>query len=85
MQEYNYTITDVAGIHARPAGLFVQCMQQFESRITVSKGEKTVDAKKLFALMSLRVKYGETIVVKAEGKDAVAAIEAAKDLLSREL
>jgi phosphotransferase system HPr (HPr) family protein len=60
-------------------------MKQFESAIHVTRGDKIVDGKKLFALMGLRVKCGETIVVSAEGDDASQAIDAAKDILSKEL
>ena len=90
MTEFSFTITDPNGIHARPAGLFAQKMQEFKSSITVVKdgqdaGSASADGKKLIALMKLRPKCGQTIVVKAEGEDEEAAAAAAKEFLTANL
>ncbi|MDR1229874.1 MAG: HPr family phosphocarrier protein [Spirochaetaceae bacterium] len=85
MKEFEYTITDPNGIHARPAGLLVAQLQEFQSAITFASGEKTADGKKLFALMKMRVKQHDTLVVKAEGPDEDAVIEAAKAFLQANL
>ncbi|MDR0662847.1 MAG: HPr family phosphocarrier protein [Spirochaetaceae bacterium] len=85
MREAVYTIVDPDGIHARPAGRFVEKMQTFSSAVTVSRGDKSSDAKKLFALMKLRVKAGETITISAEGEDEDAAVEAAVAFLKENL
>jgi phosphotransferase system HPr (HPr) family protein len=85
MQEFSYTITDPNGIHARPAGLFVQKMQEFNSSITVTREDQSADAKKLIALMKMRLKCGQTFTVKAEGEDEAGAIEAARAFLTATL
>ncbi|MDR0708285.1 MAG: HPr family phosphocarrier protein [Treponema sp.] len=85
MQEFSYTITDPNGIHARPAGLFAQKMQEYKSRVTVNRGEQSADAKKLIALMKLRLKCGQTFTVRAEGEDETGAIETARDFLTANL
>jgi phosphocarrier protein len=85
MKEYSYVITDPVGIHARPAGMLVKELARFSSAITISRGEDSCDGKKLLALMKLRVKQKENIVVKASGPDEEAAIEAAKNFLSATL
>jgi phosphocarrier protein len=85
MKEYAYTITDPVGIHARPAGLLIKALAQFSSTTTISRGDDSCDGKKLLALMKMRVKQGETIVVKAEGQDEDAAIESVKAFLSANL
>ncbi|MDR0383630.1 MAG: HPr family phosphocarrier protein [Spirochaetaceae bacterium] len=85
MHEISYTIADPDGIHARPAGKFVEEMQKFKSVITVNRDDKSADAKKLFALMKMRVKAGETIIVKAEGDDEEAAVNAALAFLKEHL
>lgn len=69
MRKFTYTITDPVGIHARPAGLLVKQARAYESRITIGKDEKEVDALKLMALMGLCVKKGDTVTVKVEGTD----------------
>ena len=85
MKEFSYTITDTAGIHARPAGMFVKLIQAFESEVTFTCRQKTVSGKKLFAIMGLGVKCGETITITATGADEDAAIEAAAEFLKSNL
>jgi phosphocarrier protein len=84
MIEMSYTVKDEAGMHARPAGKLVKRMQQFQSEITLSRGEKKVSLKKLFALMGLAIKQNETVTIRAEGSDEAEAIEAARSLMETE-
>lgn len=85
MKEFRYTIKDPLGIHARPAGLFAKEMQGFISEIMVVRGAVGCDAKKLLALMKLRVKAGETILVRINGGDEETAAAAAEAFLSENL
>ena len=85
MKNFSYTIKDELGIHARPAGLFVKNASTFSSTITVSKESKTVDAKKLFAMMSLGAKCGETIAVEISGEDEEEAFTAIQAFLNENL
>ncbi len=82
MIQFTYTITDPLGIHARPAGLIVAKSKQFESKITFAKGEKRADGRRLFALMELSAKAGDTLMVTVEGEDESAAVTALKALLA---
>ena len=43
MKQFNYTITDPEGIHARPAGELVKAAKEFESKITLEKDGKSGD------------------------------------------
>jgi len=81
MKEFTYTITDSVGIHARPAGLLAKKAGEFKSIITVVKGERKADTRRLMALMGLGIKCGETITVRAEGEDEDTAAEAIKTFL----
>ncbi len=85
MQTFNYVITDEQGIHARPAGLLAKEAQKFTSSIKIDKGDKTADAKKLFALMKLSAKKGEELVITVDGEDESAAMETIKTFLSENL
>ena len=69
MREFRYVIKDEQGIHARPAGLFVKEAASCESKITISKDGKEVDAKRILGVMGLGVKKDQEIVLKAEGSD----------------
>ncbi len=78
MKEINFTVTDPLGIHARPAGILVKEAKKFASKITVWKGDKSCDMKKLLALMGMAIKQGENITVQFDGadeEDCAAAIE----------
>ena len=85
MKEFTYVVTDPIGIHARPAGLLVKEAKKFESTITITKGETEVNCLKLRAVMSLGVKTGESVVVKAEGADEDAAIAAFEEFFKANL
>ena len=85
MKEFQYTITDPEGIHARPAGLLIKEAAKFKSTITLEKGGKTADAKRIFAVMGLAAKKGETLTVKVEGEDEDAACSAMESFLKENL
>lgn len=85
MKQFEYNVKDKLGIHARPAGLIVKESANYSSSIMIQKGEKTADAKKLFALMGLGVKYDDNIIVTVEGQDEDAAYEALKQLIESNL
>ena len=69
MKQFEYTVQDAMGIHARPAGLLSKEARSYKSAITVVKGEKEANVLRLMALMQLGVKCGETVTVKVEGED----------------
>lgn len=85
MTNFEYTVKDELGIHARPAGLLVKAAKNYNSKITLTKDGKTVEATKLMAVMSLGVKCGQTVVVAAEGEDAEAACAGIKEFIENNL
>lgn len=85
MKEFNYTITDEIGIHARPVGMLAKKAKAFESSVTIAKGEKEAALTKLMAVMALGVKHGDTVTVKAEGADEEAAIAEIKKFFEENL
>ena len=82
MKEFQYTVKDACGIHARPAGLLVKTVKGFASSATLEKDGKSCDMRKLMALMGMGVKQGETITVKVEGDDEEAAAAAIQKFLT---
>lgn len=75
MKNFNYVITDLVGIHARPAGLLVKEAKKYESKIIIKKGEKEAEARKLMAVMGLGVKHNDIVEVTIEGADEELAFE----------
>ena len=67
---FSYIITDENGIHARPAGLLVKFAKETPDRITVTSEEKEADATRLFALMALGAKKGDTLIFTVNGENA---------------
>ena len=82
MKEFQYTVKDACGIHARPAGLLVKTVKGFASSATLEKDGKSCDMRKLMALMGMGVKQGETVTIKVEGDDEDAAAAAVQKFLT---
>lgn len=85
MKEFSYVLTDKDGIHARPAGIFVKQATSYESKITIEKAGKKADAKRLFAVMGLAAKQGETVTVTVDGPDEDAAAPALEVFLKENM
>ena len=81
MEKFTYTITDPAGIHARPAGLLVKTAAGFKSTCKVEGNGKTGDLKRIFTVMGLGIKAGMTI----EGEDEKEAASTLKSFLKENL
>jgi len=78
MKNFTYIITDLEGIHARPAGQLVKLAAGFSSDIKIEKNGVSMDAKRIFGVMGLGAKAGQEVVITAEGSDeddAIVAIE----------
>ncbi|MCD8159381.1 MAG: HPr family phosphocarrier protein [Clostridiales bacterium] len=50
MREFEFTVTETSGIHARQAGHIAACMKQFKAEITIEKSGKKANAKKISRL-----------------------------------
>ena len=85
MKTFEYIIKDELGIHARPAGMLAKTAKNYESEITITKGEKSVVCTKLMALMGLGVKCGDTVTVTVNGADEDAAEAGIKAFLEENL
>lgn len=85
MAERRLTIMNAVGLHARPAALFVQTAARFkDTRVDVVKDGMVRDAKSILSVLTLGVGHGTTILVRAEGPQADAAIAALTDLVDRD-
>ncbi len=85
MQTFTYEIKDEIGIHARPAGLLVKAAKGLSSKASMEFGGKSADMTKLFAIMGLGVKQGDTITVNVEGPGEEADAATLERLLSENL
>lgn len=81
MKSIIYKVTTTNGIHARPASLLVKEINKFKCKSVIKKGEKTVNAKEILAVMSLGIKQGDTITITFYGEDEEEALEAVEKFL----
>ena len=76
MRSFMYTIKAPVGMHARHAGLLVKEASRYQSDITLSKGDRSANAKGILALMGLGVIQGDLVKITVEGEDEdIAAME----------
>ncbi len=86
MKQFDYTIKDPIGIHARPAGMLVKIAKSFaDTTVTVTKNGTTVKAAQMMKLMGLGVKQGDVVTVAADGANEDAAIIALSDFFNNNL
>lgn len=74
-------LTNRLGLHARAAARLVQMACRFQSKITLSKDGRVVDAKSILGVLMLAGAAGEHLLLCAEGADAMEAIEALSGLI----
>ncbi len=69
------TIANEAGLHARPASVFVRMSCQFDCEIWVCCNDDKVNGKSIIGLLTLAASKGTRVVIEAEGSDAQDAVE----------
>jgi phosphocarrier protein HPr len=82
MPERSVVVVNEAGIHARPAAEIVKLAAKFRSEIVISKDDLEVNAKSIMGVMMLAAECGSTIMIKADGDDAEAALDALAELIA---
>jgi len=78
------TISNKLGLHARPAMMFVDTANQFDSTITVRRADnedEVVDGKSIMQMMMLAATKGTELILTASGSDAQQALDALKELV----
>lgn len=78
------TIKNKQGLHARPAALFVQVANKYDSRITIRREEEEVNGKSIMGILMIGAERGSTIIIEAEGDDADIAIAELEKIVASE-
>ena len=81
MIERSVTIVNKNGLHARPAAEIVKTAAKFRSDITLIRDELEVNGKSIMGVMMLAAECGSTLVLRADGPDEQAAIDAIAQLI----
>jgi phosphocarrier protein len=83
--ERTVTVVNRLGLHARPAAEFVKIASKYEADIKVSRDTMEVNGKSILGVMTLAAECGSTLVLRADGGDAEAAVEELAAMLGRDL
>ena len=75
-------VTAPNGLHARPVGEIVKTAKSFpDSVVTITSGEKTVKATSMLSILSLGLKKGAEVEIRADGGDEDEAVKAIVNLI----
>ena len=85
MPERTVTIASAHGLHARPASLFVQAVTASGLSVQLTKGDKTLNAASILAVISLGINHGDQITLAAEGENADAVLDSLVELLTTDM
>jgi len=77
-------VKNAQGLHARPAALFVQVANKFDSRITIWRDEEEVNGKSIMGILMLGAEKGSSITIEADGEDAELAITELEKVVTNE-
>lgn len=77
-------IKNKQGLHARPAALFVQIANKFDSVITVKKDSEVVNGKSIMGILILGAEKGSKVSIEADGEDAHQALAELEELVSED-
>ena len=77
------TIHHAGGLHARPCALLANAVEPYAAAVSIVAHGKTANARSATAVMGLAIAEGEEIELRASGKNAGDALEAALDAARR--
>ncbi|MBM3244642.1 MAG: HPr family phosphocarrier protein [Candidatus Omnitrophica bacterium] len=69
------------GLHARPAAMFVQVANKYDSRVKVKRDEEEVNGKSIMGILMLGAEQGSEIILEVEGEDAEEALSELEKLI----
>lgn len=76
------TIINKLGLHARASAKFVSTASRFQSRIDVTKDDKTVNGKSIMGVMMLAANKGSQLELQIEGPDESELEKAIENLIN---
>ena len=80
MTQQTVMISNKLGLHARAAAKLVHTASAYEAEIYVGTEHEEVNAKSILGILTLAATKGTPVVVKADGVDEQAAVQAIVDL-----
>jgi phosphocarrier protein len=80
--EREAVVVNPLGLHARPAAQLVKLASNYESDIELVKDGVPVNGKSIMGVMMIAAECGSTILIRAHGADAEAAVAAIAELIA---
>ncbi len=80
--EKTVKVKNKQGLHARPAALFVQVANKFDSSIKILKDDQVVNGKSIMGILMLAAEKDSEITLIAEGTDSEEALQELELLLN---
>ena len=80
--EREFRVASELGLHARPAGRFVQLAGNFEAEVSVGRGAEWVSGSSVLSILSLAATQGTVLLVRARGESAEEAVRAMGAVIS---
>ena len=79
-------VKNKSGLHARPAAVFVQVANKFDSRITVKRegDDEEVNGKSIMGILMLGAERGSSIIIEIIGDDAESAMSELERIIINE-
>lgn len=81
--ERRFEIVNKLGLHARAAAKLVRLANRFSSEIRLEREGVAVNGKSIMGVLMLAAHRDSSVVVRAEGPDAVEAVREIGDLIAR--
>ena len=82
MIEREVTIVNQLGMHARPAAQVVRTASAFKADVEIVRDGMAVNAKSIMGVMMLAAECGCSVVLRANGDDEAAAVDALANLVA---
>ena len=76
MERRAVRICNELGLHARAAARLVETANRFQSQVSVTHGERTVNGKSIMGVLMLAAARGAEVTIGADGRDAPQALDA---------
>ena len=83
MIQQDIEIINKLGLHARASAKLTELASQFPCQIWISRNGRRVNAKSIMGVMLLAAGPGATVLVRVDGEDEAAAMQAVVDLFER--
>ena len=81
--EKELTVMNLQGLHARPAAMFVQIANKYDSKITVRRDQETVNGKSIMGILMLGAQHKSKIILIADGEDSAEALIELEEFLKK--